>query len=133
MSLLNRYVENPARNIWRPSPAEFLMWQAWKEGKVEPAPSSWEVIFDPRQAGRYTRQISLPDDPTYIADAAVYLRASQPDLGIENPYELDEDQFYPFFQCDIGCSVVYGSTFSYDFPGRPGSVSCCPRSTRRTC
>ena len=33
------------------------------------------------------------DSPIYIADAAVYLRATQPELGIENPYELDEDQF----------------------------------------
>ena len=33
------------------------------------------------------------DSPIYIADAAVYLRATQPDLGIENPHELDEEQF----------------------------------------
>ena len=33
------------------------------------------------------------DSPIYIADAAVYLMAHQPDLGIENPYALDEEQF----------------------------------------
>ena len=33
------------------------------------------------------------DDPIYIADAAVYLKAHQPDLGITNPYELNDDQF----------------------------------------
>ena len=33
------------------------------------------------------------DDPIYIADAAVYLKAHQPDLGITNPYELDDSQF----------------------------------------
>ena len=32
------------------------------------------------------------DSPIYIADAAVYLMATQPDLGIENPYALDETQ-----------------------------------------
>ena len=33
------------------------------------------------------------DSPIYIADAAVYLKATQPDLGIEDPYELDQKQF----------------------------------------
>ena len=33
------------------------------------------------------------DDPIYIADAAVYLKAHQPDLGITDPYELDDKQF----------------------------------------
>ena len=31
--------------------------------------------------------------PIYIADAAVYLMATQPELGITNPYALDEAQF----------------------------------------
>ena len=33
------------------------------------------------------------DNPIYIADAALYLREHQPDLGIEDPYELDQEQF----------------------------------------
>ena len=33
------------------------------------------------------------DSPIYIADAALYLMQTQPDLGITNPYELDEEQF----------------------------------------
>ena len=32
------------------------------------------------------------DSPIYIADAALYLMNTQPDLGIEHPYALDEDQ-----------------------------------------
>ena len=32
------------------------------------------------------------DSPIYIADAAVYLMAHSPELGIENPYALDEEQ-----------------------------------------
>ena len=32
------------------------------------------------------------DSPIYIADAALYLMKTQPDLGIEHPYALDEDQ-----------------------------------------
>ncbi len=31
--------------------------------------------------------------PIYIADAAVYLMATRPELGITNPYALDETQF----------------------------------------
>ncbi len=32
------------------------------------------------------------DSPIYIADAALYLMNTQPDLGIKDPYALDEDQ-----------------------------------------
>ena len=38
-------------------------------------------------------KLSIYDNPIFIADAAVYLKATQPDLGIENPYALDEKQF----------------------------------------
>ena len=37
--------------------------------------------------------VSVYDSPIYIADAALYLMATQPDLGITNPYALDETQF----------------------------------------
>src|SRR3546814_1987150 len=33
------------------------------------------------------------DGPIYIADAALYLKAHQPELGIEDPYELNEEQY----------------------------------------
>jgi len=58
---------------------------------VSPAPTSWDVVFD--AASDYSGQITAYDSPIYIADAAVYLMAHQPDLGIENPYALDETQF----------------------------------------
>jgi putative spermidine/putrescine transport system substrate-binding protein len=65
----------------------------WNTDAVKPAPTSWDVMLDPNKASQYAGKISAYDDPIYIADAAVYLKAHQPDLGIENPYELDEDQF----------------------------------------
>ena len=40
----------------------------------------------------YAGKITAYDSPIYIADAALYLMNTQPDLGIENPYALDEDQ-----------------------------------------
>jgi putative spermidine/putrescine transport system substrate-binding protein len=65
----------------------------WRTDEVKPAPKSWSVILDPKEAAKYKGKISVYDDPIYIADAAVYLKAHQPDLGIENPYELNEEQF----------------------------------------
>ncbi len=38
-------------------------------------------------------KVSVYDSPIYIADAALHLKTTQPDLGIDNIYELDEDQF----------------------------------------
>ena len=55
--------------------------------------STWAPLLDPAVASKYKRQLSVYDDPIYIADAALYLKEHQPDLGIENPYELDEEQF----------------------------------------
>ncbi len=37
--------------------------------------------------------VSVYDSPIYIADAGLYLMATQPDLGITNPYALDQEQF----------------------------------------
>jgi putative spermidine/putrescine transport system substrate-binding protein len=70
--------------------ANLLMWNT---DDVKPAPKSWSVILDPKEAAKYKGKISAYDDPIYIADAAVYLKAHQPDLGIESPYELNEEQF----------------------------------------
>jgi putative spermidine/putrescine transport system substrate-binding protein len=70
--------------------ANLLMWNT---DDVKPAPRSWSVILDPKQAAKYKGKISVYDDPIYIADAAVWLKAHRPDLGISNPYELNDDQF----------------------------------------
>ncbi len=58
---------------------------------VTPAPTSWDVVFD--NASEYSGKITAYDSPIYIADAAVYLMTHQPELGIQNPYALDEEQF----------------------------------------
>ncbi|HKB50813.1 MAG TPA: ABC transporter substrate-binding protein [Solirubrobacterales bacterium] len=70
--------------------ANLLMWNT---NDVKPPPTSWSVILEPKEAAKYKGKISAYDDPIYIADAAVYLKAHQPNLGIENPYELNEEQF----------------------------------------
>ena len=55
------------------------------------APTSWDVVFeeDSPAAGA----ISIYNYAIYIADAALYLMAHNPDLNITNPYELDDEQF----------------------------------------
>jgi putative spermidine/putrescine transport system substrate-binding protein len=59
--------------------------------EVKPAPTSWDVVFD--KAGDYSGTVTAYDNPIYIADAALYLREHNPELGIEDPYELDQEQF----------------------------------------
>jgi putative spermidine/putrescine transport system substrate-binding protein len=54
---------------------------------------SWNVIWEDDQLAKYKGKISIYDDSIFIADAAVYLKATQPDLGIDNPYMLNEEQF----------------------------------------
>ena len=57
---------------------------------VKPAPTSWSAVFD--DASTYDGKVTAYDSPIYIADAALYLMNTQPDLGIKNPYALDKDQ-----------------------------------------
>jgi putative spermidine/putrescine transport system substrate-binding protein len=55
------------------------------------APDSWAEMFETSSAA--AGSISVYDAPIYIADAALYLKATQPELGIENPYALSQEQF----------------------------------------
>jgi putative spermidine/putrescine transport system substrate-binding protein len=59
--------------------------------EVTPAPDSWGVVWDP--ASKYKGKITAYDSPIYIADAALYLKATKPELKIDNVYELDQTQF----------------------------------------
>jgi putative spermidine/putrescine transport system substrate-binding protein len=65
----------------------------WNPGSVKPAPESWNVTLDPSVASKYKGKISQYDDSMSIAEGAVYLKTHEPDLGIENPYQLNEEQF----------------------------------------
>ncbi|HEY2265381.1 MAG TPA: extracellular solute-binding protein, partial [Streptosporangiaceae bacterium] len=53
------------------------------------APTSWDVLYN----SKYKGQVTVPDNPIQIADAAVYLKKHQPALGITDPYELTQPQF----------------------------------------
>jgi putative spermidine/putrescine transport system substrate-binding protein len=70
----------------------FLMYNS---DVVKPAPKSWDVVFETDLNGQpnpYKGKVTAYDFPIYIADAAIYLMAHQPDLGITDPYSLTEDQ-----------------------------------------
>jgi putative spermidine/putrescine transport system substrate-binding protein len=63
----------------------------YTEADYPQAPTSWADMWEADSPLK--GKISPYDDAIYIADAAVYLMATQPDLGIENPYSLDQEQF----------------------------------------
>jgi putative spermidine/putrescine transport system substrate-binding protein len=58
---------------------------------VTPDPDSWSVVWE--GGDKYKGKVTAYDYEIYIADAAVYLMATKPELGIKNPYALDEAQF----------------------------------------
>jgi putative spermidine/putrescine transport system substrate-binding protein len=63
----------------------------FRTDEVDPAPDSWSVIWD--EDTPHKGKISIYDDSIFIADAALYLKETQPDLGINDPYQLTQEQF----------------------------------------
>jgi putative spermidine/putrescine transport system substrate-binding protein len=60
------------------------------------APKSWKVVFEEMTLpdGKSNKgRVQAFDGPIYIADAALYLKATKPELGIKDPYQLNEDQY----------------------------------------
>jgi putative spermidine/putrescine transport system substrate-binding protein len=60
------------------------------------APKSWNVVFEKMDLpdGKSNEgRVQAFDGPIYIADAALYLMKHKPELGIKDPYELNEDQY----------------------------------------
>jgi putative spermidine/putrescine transport system substrate-binding protein len=68
--------------------ANYLMWNT---DVVKTPPDSWGAVFD--KASPYAGKVTAYDAPIYIADAALYLKSAQPDLGIKDPYSLNQKQF----------------------------------------
>jgi putative spermidine/putrescine transport system substrate-binding protein len=60
------------------------------------APKSWKIVFEKADLpdGKSNEgRVQAFDGPIYIADAALYLMKHKPELGIKDPYELNEDQY----------------------------------------
>ena len=59
-------------------------------------PTSWNVVFEEQNLpdGKSNKgRVQAFDGPIYIADAALYLMKKKPELGIKDPYELNEAQY----------------------------------------
>ncbi|MBW6394420.1 ABC transporter substrate-binding protein [Thermus sp. SYSU G05001] len=65
--------------------------------KVFPTPpTSWKVVFEETilPDGKSNKgRVQAYYGPIYVADAALYLMKTRPDLGIKDPYELNEKQY----------------------------------------
>jgi putative spermidine/putrescine transport system substrate-binding protein len=57
---------------------------------VTTAPDSWAPVF--AADSQYKGKVTAYNYAIYIADAALYLMKTNPDLKITNPYALDKDQ-----------------------------------------
>lgn len=57
---------------------------------VTDAPNSWSAVFT--DAGKYKGKVTAYDSPIYIADAALFLSKTKPELKIEDPYSLNSEQ-----------------------------------------
>ena len=55
------------------------------------APTSWDVVWDADSPA--AGKISVYNYMIYIADAALHLKQTNPDLGIDDIYQLNEEQF----------------------------------------
>jgi len=58
---------------------------------VTEPPTSWDLVWEGGVDG--AGKVSIYDSSIYIADAALRLKETQPDLGITDPYQLNEEQF----------------------------------------
>ncbi len=77
--------------VWGPN---VLMYNT--EAFKDQAPTSWKVVFEEMTLpdGKSNKgRVQAYDGPIYVADAALYLMKHKPELGIKDPYELNEDQY----------------------------------------
>ena len=68
-------VDGPAYGIPHGRGANLLM---YRTDVVKPAPTSWGAVFDPNSP--YKGKVTAYDSPIYIADAALYLMKTKPEL-----------------------------------------------------
>ncbi|WVT72103.1 ABC transporter substrate-binding protein [Sinorhizobium chiapasense] len=77
--------------VWGPN---VLMYN--KDAFKGEAPKSWNVVFEEMKLpdGKSNKgRVQAYDGPIHVADAANYLMKHKPELGIKDPYELNEDQY----------------------------------------
>lgn len=69
---------------------------AYNTNVFKEPPKSWAIVFEEQELpdGQSSKgRVQAFDGPIYIADAALYLMTHKPDLGITDPYELNQAQY----------------------------------------
>ena len=69
---------------------------AYNTNVFKEPPKSWSVVFEEQNLpdGQSSKgRVQAFDGPIYIADAALYLMKHKPELGIKDPYELNQAQY----------------------------------------
>lgn len=64
---------------------------AYNTDTVTTAPTSWAPIWE--DGSNYAGKISIYDSSIFIADAALHLKTTKPELGIDDIYQLNDEQF----------------------------------------
>ncbi len=68
----------------------------YNTGTFPKAPTSWSVVFEEQTLpdGKSNKgRVEAYYGAIYMADAALYLKAHEPELGIDDPYALTQEQF----------------------------------------
>jgi len=79
--------------------------------EVTTPPTTWDSVWN----GEYGGKVSIYDFPDYIADAALHLMGTKPDLGITNPYQLNDAQFaaaIELLEAQRDAGALYWATYS---------------------
>ena len=82
-------------------------------GKALNSTNTWQSVFDLNS--EYKGKIAIHDSPMSIAIAALYLKATNPDLEIENIYALDKYQFDAVMKLVEQQKTIAG-TYWLDYP-----------------
>jgi putative spermidine/putrescine transport system substrate-binding protein len=75
------------------------------------APVSWDVIYMPMEFpdGQPNEgRVQAFDGPIALADAALYLKFHNPELGIDDPYSLNEEQYAAAVELARGQRAIVG-------------------------
>lgn len=70
----------------------------WRRSAIPGTLASIGAILDPPQVAALGAQVTVPDDPMAIAEAALWVARKRKDLKITDPYELDRHQFEAVIQ-----------------------------------
>jgi len=91
---------------------------AYNTEVVTEAPTSWDPIWE--DGSMYSGKISIYGYSDFIADAAIHLMKTTPDLKITNPYQLNQAQFdaaIALLEAQRDNGAVYWASYSDQVSG----------------